>query len=63
VDSISFEENRLDRFYGMKCAGRLRLVCCDDNIERVEQLALSLRACVKAKGGQFEHKLVLDRCL
>jgi len=30
----------------MKCAGRPRPVRCDDNIERVEQLALEgLRAC------------------
>jgi len=39
----------------MKCAGRPRSVCCDDNIERVEQLALNVP--VKAKGGHFEHKL------
>ena len=40
-----------------KCAGRPRSVRCDDNIECVEQLALSLRARVKAKGRHFEHKL------
>jgi len=34
-----------------KCAGRPRSVRCDDNIERV------VRACVKAKGGHFEHRL------
>ena len=39
----------------MKCAGRARSVCCDDNMERVEQLVLNVP--VKAKGGHFEHKL------
>jgi len=40
-----------------KCAGRPRSVRCDDNIELIEQLALSLCACVKAKGGHFKHRL------
>jgi len=38
----NFEENRREMFYWKnESAGRLQLVCCDDDIGRVEQLELS----------------------